>query len=155
LEHTSHSLEHAEQQIVACDAAGISAVIRPPRIDHTLISRLLDAGAHGIIFPMVDDAETARRAVACLRYAPDGSRGWGGAHTRFAMWQGGYAIDVMGGRGELGVYTPEYRAAANAQALAIVLIETLEGVANAEEILAVDGIDAVIFGWGDIAAEVG
>lgn len=156
LEHVSHGVEEAERMIVAADAAGISAVVRPPAIDATLVSRLLDAGAHGIVFPRVGDAATAERAVACTRYPPAGLRGWGGAHTRFAMWQGGYATDHFDGRrSDPGVYRAEYVEAAERQTLVIVLIETLQGVENAPAIIATEGVDAVIFGWGDLAVEVG
>lgn len=155
LEHTSMDVGDAERLITAADAAGISALVRPWVVEPGLVSRLLDAGAHGIVFPHVDDAADAAVAVACLRYPPDGRRGWGGAHTRFALWEGGYAREQFQGGGDPGVYTPEYVRAAHEHPLCVVIVESLRGVANVEEIVATDGIDAVVFGWGDLSAEVG
>ena len=157
LEHVSYGIGDAEAIIRAADAAGISAIVRPPRIDESIVSRLLDAGAHGIIFPRVDTRADAERAVACTRYPPRGQRGWGGAHTRYARWQGGYARDHLAdcGLSGHGVYSPEYVAQADAHQLTVALIETRRGVENVEEILDVEGFDAVIFGWGDFSVEVG
>jgi 2-keto-3-deoxy-L-rhamnonate aldolase RhmA len=157
LEHVSHDLDHAERLIVAADAAGISALVRPPGIDRALVSRILDAGAHGIVFPHVDDADDARRAVSCTRHPPAGTRGWGGAHTRHALWQGGYAGDLLtgGGSGGPGVYTRAYVDTAAAGVVKLMLVESARGVANVAEIAAVDGVDGVIFGWGDFAVECG
>jgi 2-keto-3-deoxy-L-rhamnonate aldolase RhmA len=157
LEHVSYGVEHAERLIVAADAAGVSAIVRPPAIEPELVTRILDAGAHGIVFAHVDDAATAERAVRCTRHPPAGDRGWGGAHTRHALWQGGYAGDLLTSGatgGALGVYTREYTEAA-ARVTNIMLIESSRGVANVDEIAAVDGVGAVIFGWGDFAVECG
>lgn len=156
LEHVSHGVAEVEPLIVAADAAGVSAIVRTPANEPALVSRILDAGAHGVIFPHVEDAAAARRAVACTRYPPDGSRGWGGAHTRYAKWQGGYARDRFRGESdEPGVYTQEYVERAHEHVLVILLIESVAGVEAVEAIAAVDGADALIFGWGDFAVEVG
>lgn len=155
LEHVSHGIAEAEAIIRAADAAGISALVRPARIDESLVSRLLDAGAHGIIFPRVDTRRDAERAVACTRYPPRGLRGWGGAHTRYARWQGGYARDYLadGALSGHGVYSPQYVLEADAHQLTVALIETRRGVRNVDEIVSVEGLDAVIFGWGDFSVE--
>lgn len=157
LEHVSHGIQDAEAIIRAADAAGISALVRPARIDESIVSRLLDAGAHGIVFPRVDTREDAERAIACTRYPPRGRRGWGGAHTRYARWQGGYARDYLAGGGlsGRGVYSPQYVADSDAHQLTVALIETRRGVRNVDEILSVEGFDAVVFGWGDFSVEVG
>jgi 2-keto-3-deoxy-L-rhamnonate aldolase RhmA len=155
LEHTSFSVPEAEEAVRAADAAGISAVVRTPSIDPATVSRILDAGAHGVIFPKVETADDAALAVRCCRYPPRGERGWGGAHTRYNRWTGGYARDLFGGGGERGVYSPEYVAEAEDRVLKIVLIETVRGVENADAILATEGVDAAIFGWGDFSVECG
>ncbi len=155
LEHTSFGLLEAEEAIRAADAAGISAIVRTPAIDAPTVSRILDAGAHGVIFPKVETAEDARRAVRCCRYPPRGDRGWGGAHTRYNRWTGGYAKDLFGGDGPRGVYSADYVAEADARALKVMLIETLRGIENADAIIGTEGVDAVIFGWGDYSVETG
>lgn len=153
LEHTSFDLPEAEEAIRAADAAGISAIVRTPVIDAPTVSRILDAGAHGVIFPKVETAADAELAVACCRYPPRGLRGWGGAHTRYNRWTGGYAKDLFGGSGARGVYSADYVAEADARALKVMLIETMRGVENADAIIATEGVDAVIFGWGDFSVE--
>ena len=155
LEHVSYGLAEAERLIVACEAAGISPLIRPPAIEADLVSRVLDAGAQGIVFTQVEDAEQAAHAVSCLSHRPHGIRGWGGAHTRHAGWQGGYAGDLMtSGAGASGVYTRAYVDKARADAAAVMLVETVAGVERIDAIAGVPGVDAVIFGWGDYAVEV-
>jgi 4-hydroxy-2-oxoheptanedioate aldolase len=153
LEHVSHGVAEAEDAIRAADAVGISAIVRTPAIDAPTVSRILDAGAHGVIFPRVETAADAQLAVGCCRYPPRGARGWGGAHTRYNRWTGGYARDLFGGDGARGVYSAQYVADADAGVLKVMLIETLQGVANADAIAATDGVDAVIFGWGDFSVE--
>lgn len=157
LQHVSYGLGEAQQLIMAAETAGVSAYVRPTRVDRDEVSRVLDAGASGVVFPEVADAETARAAVATLRYPPRGVRGWGGAHTRFAGWQGGAArnevlgLPVGGGR---PVHNAEFLARAE-QVACVVIVESVRGVERIDEILDVEGLDGVIFGWGDYSVEVG
>jgi 2-keto-3-deoxy-L-rhamnonate aldolase RhmA len=155
LEHVSYGLVEAERLIVSCEAAGISPIVRPPGIDSDTVSPILDAGAHGIVFPQVETEEQAALAVSCLRYAPNGVRGWGGAHTRHAVWEGGYAGDVFAGKATSGVSSRDYVEKAEADAIAIMLVETVQGVENIDAIAAVPGVGAVVFGWGDYSVAVG
>lgn len=156
LEHVSHGIDEAERLIIACEAAGMSPLIRPARIDPSDISRLLDAGAHGIVFPQVESLEDAELAVRCTRYRPEGLRGWGGAHTRLAGWRGGYAADLFAGaRSDPGVYTDEYVRMAHDHAAVVLIVETTRGIERIEEIATVEGVDAIVFGWGDYAVEAG
>jgi 4-hydroxy-2-oxoheptanedioate aldolase len=96
------------------------------------IMRALDAGADGVIVPMVNTAEEARAAVAPMRYPPHGYRSWG--PIRSTMAQPGFGT-----------------ATGNAQVVCIVMIETVEAVANLESILAVEGVDGVFVGPNDLA----
>jgi 2-keto-3-deoxy-L-rhamnonate aldolase RhmA len=156
LEHVSYGLAEAEHLIVACEAAGISPIVRPSGIDPDDASRILDAGAHGLVFPQVETEEQARLAVSCLRYPPVGVRGWGGAHTRNAVWEGGYAGDFFAGRVEsAGVYSREYVEKAEDVSIAVMLVETVRGVENIDAIVSVPGVSTVVFGWGDYSVEVG
>ncbi len=155
LEHVSYDLAEVERLIVSCEASGISPLVRPPGTEVEVVSRLLDAGAHGIVFPQVENAGQAAYGVSCLSHRPHGIRGWGGAHTRHAGWQGGYAGELMASGGAAsGVYTRDYVEKARADAAAVILVETVAGVEQIAAIAAVPGIDAVIFGWGDYAVEV-
>ena len=96
------------------------------------IMRALDAGADGVIIPMVNTAEEARAAVTPMRYPPHGNRSWG--PMRSSMAQPGFGT-----------------ATGNAQVVAIVMIETVEAIANLESILAVEGVDGVFVGPNDLA----
>lgn len=154
LEHTMIGLESAERLIVAADAAGVTPVVRPPALDRPTVGRLLDAGAQGMLFPRVEDPASAASARASLRHPPEGTRGWGGAHTRHAMWQGGSAIAGRLPR-ERGVYSREYVDKAADDIFCAFLIETRAGVEHIEEILDAGQPDAVDFGRGDFSAEVG
>lgn len=100
------------------------------------IGRALDAGAHGVIVPMVDTAEDAALAVAACRYPPTGRRSCG--PMRGAMLEGF-----------------EYLATANAQIACIVMIETAEGLKNVEAIAGTPGVDALFVGPIDLCYGLG
>lgn len=158
LEHSSYGLSEVEGSIRASDAAGITALVRPPSADPALVTRLLDAGAYGIVFPMIESGRDAAMAVSCMRYQPRGKRGWGGAHTRHARWQGRYAgSQPRPGSADAArsIYSREYVDKAEADLLTILIVETDAGVMAVDEILAVEGVDAVIFGWGDYSLQTG
>jgi 2-keto-3-deoxy-L-rhamnonate aldolase RhmA len=155
LEHVSYGLAEAERLIISCEAAGISPIVRPTGIDPDDASRILDAGAHGIVFPQVETEADAQLGVSCLRYPPAGVRGWGGAHTRHAVWEGEYAGDVFAGKAQSAVSSRAYVEKAEADTIAIMLVETVQGVENIDAIAAVPGVGAVVFGWGDYSVAVG
>jgi 4-hydroxy-2-oxoheptanedioate aldolase len=112
--------------------AGRVGIVRVPWNEPGAIMNALDAGASGVIVPLVSNAAEAERAVASCRYPPRGIRSWG--PTRAALG------------------ASEYSAAwANERVLCIVMIETEEGMENVEKILAVPGIDAVFIGPSDLA----
>ncbi|SFV38662.1 4-hydroxy-2-oxoheptanedioate aldolase [Devosia crocina] len=116
-----------------------TAIVRVPWNDHALIKRALDAGAEGIMIPSVDTAEEARAAVAACQYAPNGIRGAG--------WAGGRASHY----GML----PDYHLKARERLLVVIQIETVKGVENLDEILAVEGIDLVFIGAMDLTGSAG
>ena len=124
----------AEMRVMVMAAAirRTPAVVRVPWNEPAAIMRALDAGADGVIVPMVNNAEEAERAVAATRYPPRGYRSWG--PMRSMMAQPGFDPRV-----------------GNAQAVCIVMVETIEAVANLEAILAVDGVDGVFVGPNDLA----
>jgi 4-hydroxy-2-oxoheptanedioate aldolase len=157
MEHTTLSLTDVENLIIGCDAAGISALVRPARDDVTVAARALDSGAHGVIFPDVRTVEQARRLVAATRYPPAGQRAWGGAHTRSVMWEGVLASRALQepDPGLRGVYSDTFVERINRAIHTTILIESPEGVENLPAMTEIPGIDAFWFGWADYSAHVG
>ena len=138
MEHSSIELETAQRLIQVIDLSGGVPLVRLPAIEPWMIKRLMDAGAHGVIGPMVNTAEDARRLVGSMRYPPEGFRGVGLARAQ------GYGFSFE-----------EYREKNNALAIAIAQVEHKDGVENLEAILEVDGIDAVFIGPYDLSASLG
>ena len=121
--------------IQAIELAGGCPLVRVPWNEPGIIGKTLDAGAHGVIVPMVNTREEAERVVRSVRYAPAGSRSWG---------------PVMA-----GLRRPNNREWADAQIAVIPMIETAEAIANLDEILSVPGIDAVYVGPADLSISLG
>lgn len=157
LQHVSHGLNDVQSLILASEVAGVTPLVRPTGTDREEVTRILDAGAHGVIFPEICTVEMAAAAVATMRFPPIGSRGWGGAHTRFATWSGGMALAELTQSADetYSVHNQEFLATAGKNLVCIVIVESTEGVENIEGIAKVQGIDGVVFGWGDFSVEVG
>src|SRR5919204_261497 len=100
----------------------------------------LAIGAQGIVFPHVDDAAQAKRAADACRFPPVGKRSMGGG-----LQQLGFASMPIG----------EAARIVNEETLVVVMIESPQGVANADEIAAVPGIDALLIGTNDLCFEMG
>ena len=113
-------------------------MIRPPTVQRTRLYRYLEDGAAGLMIPFVSDAEMAREIVAATKYPPLGNRGLDGA-----------GLDCNFG-GDSWTPNSTYIADANRETFIVAQIETPEAVANAEEIAAVPGIDALFVGPGDL-----
>jgi 4-hydroxy-2-oxoheptanedioate aldolase len=148
LEHTTSSPGELQPLIVAAQLAGMTALVRPAGPDRHAIGRLLDAGAEGIVFPMVSSAAEAAAAARAVRYPPAGARGWAGAHARHVRWTGGHC-DGDGYR----LLSPEFVAAADESVATVFMIENRAGVEQLEDILEAGNPDAVIFGWGDFTVD--
>jgi 4-hydroxy-2-oxoheptanedioate aldolase len=112
-------------------------ICRAPWNEPGIIGKLLDAGAMGIVVPMVNTAEQAAAAVRACRYAPQGTRSYGPVRAARALGPG---------------YTTD---AANQQVACIPMIETIEALENLDAILDVDGIDAVYVGPSDLSISLG
>lgn len=136
-EHGPNDLRTVLVQLQAVAAAGGEAAVRCWNHDPADIKRLLDAGTRTLVIPMINTAEQATAVVAATRYPPDGVRGVSSA--RAARW----------GR------VPDYHATAADQLCVIAQVESAAGLANIEEICAVDGIDAVFIGPMDLASSLG
>ena len=120
----------------ASGTAASTITCRVPWNEPGIIGRVLDAGAMGVIIPMVNTVEQAERAVAACRYAPDGSRSYG--PVRAALANG-----------------PDYQVTANERVACIPMIETVEALGNLDAILDVPGIDAVYVGPADLSLTLG
>ncbi|MBI2202115.1 MAG: hypothetical protein HYU43_09290, partial [Armatimonadetes bacterium] len=110
-------------------------LVRVARNDPALIGRALDAGALGVMVPLVNSVEEAKQAVSAMRYPPAGSRSAGGTRLFY--------------------YGEDYYGAANSEILCMVMIETVEAVSRAVEILSVPGVDMGFIGPGDLAISLG
>lgn len=120
----------------AIDAAGAGVgIVRVPSAEAAGIGRALDAGAAGIIVPLVNTADDAAAAVAAAKYPPQGIRSYGPMRS-------GLRIGPDTGR-------------ANAETLVLAMIETPEGIANVHEITAVEGIDGLYIGPTDLSIALG
>lgn len=140
MEHNTMSLDDACNISVAAQAEGIAPIVRVPGVEHHHATRALDGGAQGIVVPHVDDVETAKRMVSNVRYPPTGKRSLYGALPQ-AGFQPHAPADLM--------------PALDASTLLILMIESPEGVAAADEIAALDGVDGLLIGTSDLTAELG
>lgn len=135
-EHTPMGLESLANVLRAIDE-DVPPIVRVPSNDPVRIKRVLDLGAAGTMIPMVENRSDAERAVEAMRYPPEGIRGAAPARAS-----------------DYGRSFGDYFRRANDELVTVVQIETERGVANVEEIVAVDGVDAVIVGQGDLSASL-
>jgi 4-hydroxy-2-oxoheptanedioate aldolase len=138
LEHSPIDWSTAGMLFGAIADAGCTALARVPRGDHDLIKRVLDAGAHGIIVPMVNTVAEAKVAIAAAKYPPQGNRSVGGSL---------HALNFDATSGD-------YYKHANDEILVILQTESPEGVENAPEIYSLPGVDAIFVGPNDLTAQM-
>jgi 2-dehydro-3-deoxyglucarate aldolase len=138
MEHSAITLHEAQQLIQVIELSGCTPLVRVGANDANLIKRVMDAGAHGVIVPMVNTKEDAEKAIGAVKYPPKGFRGVGLARAQ------SYGADFEG-----------YRKWNDAESLVIVQIEHVKAVGNLEGILSVEGVDAFIVGPYDISASLG
>ncbi|MDB5848663.1 MAG: hpaI [Rhodoferax sp.] len=116
-----------------------TAVVRVPSADPAYLKRIIDAGAEGVLIPMVDTADDARAAVAACRYPPQGMRG----NAAMAVRASGYGL------------REGYVAGANEALMVILQLESRTAMHNARAIAAVDGVDMLFIGPVDLACTMG
>ncbi|MGA7779011.1 MAG: HpcH/HpaI aldolase/citrate lyase family protein [Paraburkholderia sp.] len=138
MEHAPNELPMVHCQLQAAMGSDTHPVVRPPWNDMVTIKRLLDVGAQTLLIPYVESAEEARNAVAYTRYPPEGVRGYASAAR-------------ASGFGRITDYPKQ---CANELCL-LVQIESRLGLDNLEKIAAVDGVDGVFVGPGDLSAALG
>lgn len=138
MEHSSITFSEAEDLIRVIDLAGGTPLVRVGENSPYLIKRVMDAGAQGVIVPMINNRDDAEKAVQAVRYPSQGSRGVGLARAQ-----------------NYGLGFEEYKQWLLKESLVIAQIEHIEAMDNLEDILAVDGIDATIIGPYDLSASMG
>lgn len=136
LQHGMIGFETAIHMLQALSATPAVPIVRAPSMEAEGIMHLLDAGAYGVICPMVSTAADARALVEACRYPPEGRRSFGPARGK-----------LYGG--------PDYFDKANGEILVMPMIETAEALANIDDILAVAGIDLIYVGPNDLALDLG
>lgn len=139
MEHSPNDLRSVQTQLQVAAAYPVTPVVRVPSGGDVTIKQVLDLGAQNILIPMVHTAQQAEDLVCAVRYPPRGRRGVGSALARSGRW----------GR------IPDYLATADEHTSLLVQVESLEGVHNAGAIAAVDGVDGIFVGPGDLAASMG
>ncbi|MEK6593691.1 MAG: aldolase/citrate lyase family protein [Pseudomonadota bacterium] len=140
MEHNSMDVGVASQIAMAALGVGIAPIVRVPGKEHYHASRLLDAGAQGIVVPHVDTAQEAERVVSNCKYPPIGHRSVAGAQPQLSF---------------KNLPTGEATRLVNDETLVVVMLETPAAIANAEAIAAVQGVDVLLIGFNDLCAEMG
>ncbi|BBX03720.1 aldolase [Mycolicibacterium moriokaense] len=140
LEHTSTSLETAAMLCSSAVGAGISGLVRVPSHDPSVIARVLDNGAVGVIVPHVNSASEAQAIVDAARFPPVGHRSISGpnAVSGFAPRPGAELTRIL-----------------EEQTVVAVMVETPEAVEASADIAAVGGVDMILIGPSDLTAEMG
>lgn len=138
MEHSAITLHQAQQLIQVIELAGCVPLVRVGKNDANLIKRVMDAGAHGVIVPMVNSKDDAERAVSAVKYPPIGTRGVGLARAQ------GY-----------GASFETYKEWVEQESVVVIQIEHIDAVNNLEDILTVNGVDAFIVGPYDLSGSLG
>lgn len=138
MEHAPLDLMGLVHLLQAVGNTKMVPLVRVPWNDAVTVKRVLDAGALTVLFPFVQDADEARRAVAATRYPPDGLRGMAG----------------MSRAARFGT-TPGFLKSANRSVGVVVQLETPQAVGRLEEIAAVPGVDALFVGPADLSGAMG
>jgi 2-keto-3-deoxy-L-rhamnonate aldolase RhmA len=141
MEHSSPSIETVADMAVLARALDFPLVVRPPEGNREWITRLLDVGVWGLHVPQVDTPETAREVAEAAHYAPMGARGMAGLSS-------GTDFD-----GDLSAR--ERLDHLNHQVHVTVMLESAQAFSHLDEILSIDGIDAVTLGPTDLAQDLG
>ncbi|MCK0150905.1 aldolase/citrate lyase family protein [Marivita sp. S6314] len=135
LQHGMLGFSDALAMMQAISATPATPMVRVPGLDAAQIMHLLDAGAYGVICPMISTPDQAAALVSACRYPPTGTRSFG--PSRGLLYGGA-----------------DYVAQADATVMAIPMIETAQAVENIEAILQVDGVDMIYVGPNDLAFEL-
>jgi len=139
LEHNATTAESMLGHLIAARAGGTATLVRIPTGDVGWVKRVLDCGAEGIILPRSSSAKEAADFVSACRYPPLGTRGFG---PRRPMQYG-------------RLPQQEYLRQANRDVFVVVQVETVELVAELDEVLKLDGLDSLVLGPQDLSGSMG
>ena len=139
MEHAPIGIESVAAMIAATAGTRATPIVRAPGPFSDMVKPALDCGAFGIAFPQIATRAEAEATVRAVRYQPAGRRGYGPTYAAL-RW---------------GLPSLDYLKTANAEILNIVLVESTDGVAALDDILAVDGIDIVAVARGDLSENLG
>lgn len=138
LEHSTISLEQAQQIISVCHSSGTLALPRIASHNMEMVKRVLDSGADGIIAPMVSHPAEVEKLIGWCKYPPLGQRSYGVARAQ------GYGFDFE-----------EYTRSWNESSILIIQIESIQSVENVEELLNFGEVDGAMIGPYDISGSMG
>ena len=138
MEHTPLDLMEVVHLLQAIAGTKMVPVVRVPWNEPVMVKRVLDAGAQALMFPFVQNADEAARAVAATRYPPQGVRGMAGMS-----------------RGSRFGTIPNYVTIANRMQGVIVQLETAQAITQLDAIAAVEGVDGIFIGPADLSASMG
>jgi 4-hydroxy-2-oxoheptanedioate aldolase len=138
-EHNAIDIRTLAHMFMAMSNSSVAPMVRIPWNTPENFKRVLDAGAWGVVVPMVNTREEAELAVESTRYHPLGKRSVGGGRHAASF----------------GTSAKEYYARANDEILLVLQIEHIKGVENCDEIMSVPGVDACFIGPNDLGASMG
>ena len=136
MEHHFYSVETAAHMMRAARVGAADVLARPAKGEFMRMGRMLEAGAHGIMYPRCDDAAEAAEVVRWAKFAPQGTRGCDAANPDNPY---------------LATPVAEYVAEANRQTFIVIQVEDAKALDQAEQIAAVDGVDVLFLGPGDFS----
>ncbi|HEV2447657.1 MAG TPA: aldolase/citrate lyase family protein [Candidatus Sulfopaludibacter sp.] len=140
MEHGSYDLETAQDMIAASNGSGITPIVRVGELLYSLVARLLDSGAQGIILPRVEDPKILAEALSWIRFPPMGKRGYGVNTTMIGYEARGFKEII------------EHQ---NLNTLAVVQFETKLAMERADELLSIRGMDIAMVGPADLSIALG
>lgn len=136
LQHGMFGVDTAIAMLQAISAQAASPMVRVPALDDAIIMKMLDAGAYGVICPMIDTPQHAAQLVSACRYPPRGIRSFGPSR---GLLHGG----------------PDYVEHADGTVLVWAMVETRAALAQVDAIASTPGLDAIYIGPSDLAADLG
>jgi 2-keto-3-deoxy-L-rhamnonate aldolase RhmA len=140
MEHSAYSMESVADLITASRSRGIVPIVRVPQADYSLVSRVLDQGAMGIMVPRVNTPEQVRDIISWMRYPPDGARS-------FSATMGQTDFD------ETSIQA--LMESNNQQTLCAIQIERKEALEELDEIMSFPGVDVACLGFTDLSIDLG
>jgi 2-keto-3-deoxy-L-rhamnonate aldolase RhmA len=140
LEHGAFDFQSAQLLIRACLSNGVTPIVRVGELLYSLVARVLDAGAQGVILPRVEDPRELEKAVAWTRFPPAGVRGFGIGGAQLGYRRHSFT---------------EIITHVNSQTLVVMQIESATAVDRADELLSVPGVDVAMIGPADLSISLG